>query len=417
MEIKDILKLTGLSSTAHAIPNIIQAKQTWLKIFWAILLILSAIVCFILLIYDISNYFDREVVTKITFTNEISSEFPSVKICATGTDYLETLDLKKTFGNLITYCKFGEIYGNCENDFVLDYNRNDGFCFSFNTGKNQTGHNIAPKRISSIGKDFGLKVNLKLNNSNSPVKVLIYNSSMNSNLFNGDEIEVSSGSETNIILNRLYINKKEYPYSKCISEDYLKTYESYLTKFIFNLGYPYEQKQCFDICKNDLMSERLNCSLKFNPLNNRPSLNTKSFARNCTFSDVVKKYEKRNDYAFDYQRYNEICETRCPLECNSIQYNPVFNYVKRSLLTSSDVGLNVFYESLSYKRIEESAKTSRIDLISGIGGTLGLFLGISLLSFGEIFEILFLAISSILNKNKRISVKIGDKHSSRIAFQ
>ena len=84
------------------------------------------------------------------------------------------------------------------------------------------------------------------------------------------------------------------------------------------------------------------------------------------------------------------------------------------------VGFNIFYDSLSYKTIEESAKTGWIDLISNIGGTLGLFLGISLLSFGEILEILFLFLSSIWNKNQRVSVKIGDKNfknSTRIAFK
>ena len=384
MEIKDILKEVGLSSTAHALPNIIRAKQTWLKIFWTILLILSAIVCFILLIHDISNYFAREVVTKITYTNEISSEFPSIKICADVPN--KPLDLSQSFRNLIGYCLFGTKPCNYENDFVLDYENNFGVCFSFNTGKNQTDHRIVPKKISSIGKEFGLRLNIKLAESYLRLRILIYNSSMNWNRFNGDEKEVLNGFETNIILNRLYINKKEYPYCKCISEDDLKTYESNLTKFIFNLGYPYEQKECFEICKNDLINEKSNCNSLYNLVSRRPILTSKKYASNCTGDDYVENW-----YNFNYERSNEICETRCSLECNSIQYNPVFNNVD-TFSDSSQMQINIFYDSLSYIKIEESEKTGWIDLISNIGGTLGLFLGISLISgkFLKFFSLSYL---------------------------
>ena len=65
------------------------------------------------------------------------------------------------------------------------------------------------------------------------------------------------------------------------------------------------------------------------------------------------------------------------------------------------IQISVFYGDLGYNQFDQSAKTDVIDLVSNIGGTMGLFLGISFLSFIEIFDI-FLQI--LLNKNPSNSV-------------
>lgn len=57
--------------------------------------------------------------------------------------------------------------------------------------------------------------------------------------------------------------------------------------------------------------------------------------------------------------------------------------LKKSLLQ-----LNVYYGELSYEVYSESEKTSLVDLVSGIGGTLGLFLGMSFLSFVEFIDLI-----------------------------
>ena len=60
----------------------------------------------------------------------------------------------------------------------------------------------------------------------------------------------------------------------------------------------------------------------------------------------------------------------------------------------------VYYKNLKYTIISQEPKTETFNLISSIGGTLGLFLGVSFLSFIEIFEILFEIIFILfLNKN------------------
>jgi hypothetical protein len=54
----------------------------------------------------------------------------------------------------------------------------------------------------------------------------------------------------------------------------------------------------------------------------------------------------------------------------------------------SVVRVNIFYDSLSYTMSTESPKMDVISLLSNIGGNLGLFLGVSLISVCELIEAL-----------------------------
>ena len=51
--------------------------------------------------------------------------------------------------------------------------------------------------------------------------------------------------------------------------------------------------------------------------------------------------------------------------------------------------LYVYYKDLKYTFISQQPKVELFDLISNIGGILGLFLGVSFLTCVEFFEILF----------------------------
>ena len=104
----------------------------------------------------------------------------------------------------------------------------------------------------------------------------------------------------------------------------------------------------------------------------------------------------------------------CPLECNQtsfkislssarLQSNTYAKYINENKNLSSDFGNErvseeqaeksfvyalIFYESLSYTLSTESIKTDLVSLLVNIGGTLGLFLGVSALSACELVEVL-----------------------------
>ena len=67
-----------------------------------------------------------------------------------------------------------------------------------------------------------------------------------------------------------------------------------------------------------------------------------------------------------------------------------FNNIKPTYqqLKESIASININYNQLGYTQIKEAQKITAIDLATNIGGTMGLFLGLSFLSFIEIIELL-----------------------------
>ena len=111
---------------------------------------------------------------------------------------------------------------------------------------------------------------------------------------------------------------------------------------------------------------------------------------------------------------HSYCLTLCPLECNQsdIKVTSSFSqlngdkylavikeknklmkdFVERKVDATSAresiVKLKIYYDSLSYTISTESPKMDVVALLSNIGGNLGLFLGVSLISVCELIEAL-----------------------------
>ena len=97
-----------------------------------------------------------------------------------------------------------------------------------------------------------------------------------------------------------------------------------------------------------------------------------------------------------------LCSQNCPLECNSIEYSTVlsssdyptkYQMNKLSLkypeistedLKSRAVSFRVYYKELKYIEISQVFQTNIWDMVTSIGGALGLFLGGSVISLLEI---------------------------------
>ena len=132
-----------------------------------------------------------------------------------------------------------------------------------------------------------------------------------------------------------------------------------------------------------------------------------------------------------YNRYlrkiSAICSPYCPLECNSNEYQitttfsqyPTRQYAEQNLIKNpviaskfqnekliyetikqSVLSLNIYYDDLSYTESVESPKLEIVDLVSNIGGVMGVFVGASLLSFFEIIEVIIEVFAILFKKTK-----------------
>ena len=115
---------------------------------------------------------------------------------------------------------------------------------------------------------------------------------------------------------------------------------------------------------------------------------------------------------FNQEQINTCITTYCPLECNRTTFNyelssseligdMYVDFIKSNKRLSQDfvtrkitsetakksfVYLFLAYDSLSYTLSNEYPNMDVVGLLAAIGGTFGLFMGVSVLSFCEIFE-------------------------------
>jgi hypothetical protein len=248
-------------------------------------------------------------------------------------------------------------------------------------------------------------------------------------------IDISNGFETSINVERIFDFKLGQPYEDCLNDvENINSFSSDLFKSIINYtNYSYRQIDCFDYCIGQEI------------IKNCPNEMNSSFYKSFKFSETKPQYLLYKSlsgecflkayYSLIKSNINEICSQFCPLECNSVSYKtttsvslfpsePYGNYllgqsqfsekVKKLIAKNSTINdlqkkliaFNVYYEEHKYTIVTELPKLYTIDLIGNIGGLLGLFLGISFLSFGEIIYIL-IEIVFIIFKKKTITVKLA----------
>jgi len=178
-----------------------------------------------------------------------------------------------------------------------------------------------------------------------------------------DGVYVDLGKVTSIAVRRKFTEKFPSPYSECLD---LTSYSSRLYDYLVKtLNQTYRQQDCFELCIQEQIIEQCGCySLEYPKLSNqvRPCLNLSSYY--CIDTQAN---------AFDAVK----CQTReCPRECDSVTYD-----LSLSCLTNP---------SLEYTRIVETPKVTLLDLLTQIGGSLGLFVSFSVFTLFELIEALFL---------------------------
>jgi hypothetical protein len=190
--------------------------------------------------------------------------------------------------------------------------------------------------------------------------------------------------------------------------------------FIFLNQTEYNQELCMDICRQNFIWKKLNCCFYLLPCKSKNG-------KYCTLTSDNYKYIDRIFYATENSlddnksssTNNEIdqCRTICVEKCvrqtfalsqselslsgdtdngdflfkeedapsDEIRKN---EYKRYKFIKESILGLTITYSDLTYTLIEENLAITFAQLISNLGGSLGLCIGISLLSIFELFELI-----------------------------
>ena len=467
-----------VETTSHGIPHIIRSKSLLIKLVWLIFFLISTGLCAYLISESVSDYLKFEVTTKTRILFDQKVPFPTVNICFKqkfSTSYaLEILEkvidennmlniFDETVYNEISYkeiqklitdtklkaniellkmnltserkqmlsfsmnqsligCNFNAKSDICtSNDFNWKYDYIYGNCFLFNAGLDQNGQFNARFLDSIIpGKTNGLQITMYLNIIEK-LRILSQSYGLYINVDYGENngfsnmIEISAGYETNIAVNREFVQQYPTPYSNCeLSDNLPKNFDSKLYKMFPGLGINYKQSVCFELCHQTILKEHCN----------------------CTNDDFYSFYNIQNCYSkadmdclniimdkYIYEDFFEKeCAPLCPLECNQTIYhltisatklnlNYFANFLKEQNLTALTVEdqknhlikFNIYFDSFSYKLITETPSLNIVELFSNIGGTLGLFLGVSFLTCVELVDFLIQVCFILFPKLNKVS--------------
>jgi len=304
--------------------------------------------------------------------------------------------------------------------FFEEFNHNwYGKCFRFNSGKNYFNKSISLLNSTKTGFLYGFHINIYLEIPKGydfgEVLLNIHNHSSSPFDFENHGYWIKTGSWNHIGIERVFTEQLGEPYNQCLKNASLFKGNKTIINYIVDSNRVYSQSDCFYQCSHLHALEESNCGC---------NSTLSSFDADC-----IRHFEIQSEpiicvdnylHEFRLKYQSKKCQKYCPLECDSISYQisshfePLPTSGRISNLRKEEYGLEkfetyeevnenyvclfVYYKELKYTLISQEPKTLTFNLISSVGGILGLFLGISFISFIEIFEI-FLEVIYILFRN------------------
>ena len=246
--------------------------------------------------------------------------------------------------------------------------------------------------------------------ANSGARVVVHNQSITP-ILSSEGFDISTGYQTNIGIRRSFLSKLDSPYSECIKDaSSPSSYDTYFYQVIFSVlnMTTYRHEVCIRLCLQEYTKSSCNCidGSLYNIYGDSVEICATVASLECVSNARISYYA---------DQASSQC-SQCPLECDSATYllstsnsrYPSMYYldylryqtdieerikgdsnktVDGNQIVKSATLLNVFYDDLATTYINEVPAISPDQLLGVIGGNLGLFVGISLLSIVEIFEL------------------------------
>ncbi len=401
-KLKNILE----SSSLPGISNLFRTRKFLIKLIWIASFFTLIGFCVYFAKDSSSNYFEHEIITNINLISEKHAQFPAVSVCITNSP-----DKHPKLNDILEICLFDTNECDSENDFEEYIIQPNETCYRFNTGKkNQI------KNMSVADPTSGLQLLLNIEKlyfdsiyaEVTPFKAAVFIQNQ-SNIFRRDQTYlIESGFQIPAGFNyfsieREFVEKLAMPYNDCIKQNEININEFKLTdplyQYFIQNNKSYLQKDCLDLCIEQVIIKKCNCHSQL--LGSLQDCDQTDCVDNLIFNYTSQKLHIPNN-----------CLEKCKPECDlnrfkiaqnhisiiSDEYKAIYNITANDM--DKSVYINVYYSDLKYTIMKQIPKMSLIDLISNLGGLLGLFVGISFLTFIEIIQICLEMIFHIIsNKN------------------
>ena len=414
------------STTIHGLSSIYSASNIYMRLFW----FLVFLTVFGLLVWQIHAVFTQFTLKTVVTTHENTAYqslvFPAVTFCSTrqfkgsrNSIYLDKEDPTKlrTYGLTMKdffmderLCSFGVQKCNFTLDFDISTSWELGNCFTMKVNSNRTQKNLGQKH------SFQLLLNLKQHiywsldlagaarrlDDYSPagVLVMIHDEKEHIEFFaDTDAIMISPGTMASIKIKKQRIVRLPAPYpDKCVTNANAEQ--------ITGMPLPKIGKYSVNVCKfmNVIRAKMKQCKA----VSFEDGDKLRQLFPNKTFNyRIFETNEEIDCVYYNFKTPNET--SNCPLPCEELRYKPTVStaswpsdndlvslcitlkdfgvYTKtcsKEFIKDNFIRLQVYFEDFTEETIKQIPAYGRSQVISDLGGSIGLWIGASIYSLFEL---------------------------------
>ena len=358
---RDIIRLK-----MDAVPNIFHSNHLFFSIMWIVLFFAFATLCVYFMMASVHQFLAYQVTTTAQYLKNDGELYESLDIAVLPTRGWSA-------GNEIVYCTLGNSKG-CEWEFFGEtHNTNPWYRFRFQPS------------AESVDRKLELIIILKA------LEYYVYVEGSSSYPLWSYPTTIETGFSNVINIKKNVYKQYQYPYSDCsvLADNSLVVdleNRSIFDQTVNANSWPYTRDVCLRFC-SDYTRDMFCKSNQY----------YFAYYLGCTiYSNHFYSQGKTLDFS-------DFCYKRCPLECTSIVYTRnLFTYFhppgyfdryinisnKADQLADNLIELRINYDRSFYWKNSEEPKMSGENLLGTLGGHLHVFMGMSLLSFVEIIELL-----------------------------
>ena len=351
------------NSTLHGLSHYFSTERLLIRLMWVVIFLVSFAGCSYTIFTAVADYLNYDVITVTELKPEVI--FPAVTLCRKSPILL----------SMVSDCQFKttiDCKSMLDSITIKNNNKQAVNCIRFNAFKADNKSEL--RKVNGIGITNGLL--LRIENKLLPLEQMeVY---VEDNYLNDYSESIPVIAEPMFtseiqILKDLVVNLPN-PYNDCKEID----------------DPSYRRLNCLDSCTQKEVNSKYNCSIQ-------SFYENKNLAR-CTNTNLTNLFLKD-------------CSAMCPQECNITSYTLFNSKLTRIIFSdknkiniasplskpvyilipeqSTEYELKIFYNDLNHIELTQVPKTSLSDIVSNVGGTTGLFLGASFMTFIELFGFIF----------------------------
>uniref|UniRef100_A0ABM0MQX8 Degenerin unc-8-like n=1 Tax=Saccoglossus kowalevskii TaxID=10224 RepID=A0ABM0MQX8_SACKO len=336
-------------------------------------------------------------------------------------DVNETAGYGHQLSDLVLECSFDATSCNVTRDFQEFYDDRYGNCYQFNPFN---GNQDDERYSTKTGANYGLKMTLfteqdeyiSVYGRDSGARVVIHPPHVPAIPWS-EGITIPPGMITSIGMKETRIKRQPHPYGNCTEQ----------TEFESMYGTHYTQTICEEECLQAKMLEFCGCvdtMLRDEP---RCMLLNRTQGRAGTqqqppsqYGHLIHIYELnvasnrklrtlRSFSRITISAFTQLVDLKKKHLLKQIHYNNAKTNVINDLesVRQNLVRLEVYFEELNYESIEEIPAITEENLLSDIGGTLGLYCGFSFITIVEFLQFGFELLRVIFLRSTKVAPSNG----------